>query len=109
MLYVEQLIKVPWLPAFLVCCISLEQETFSNSSNYLTTLIHVLRYCIVRSCIVVDCLKAFGNESTYGPHAREGLSESREVFLWFAVSHSNKKALEIFSREIAPAGTGMGK
>ena len=50
-----------------------------------------------------------GTESVYGPHARTTVSHSREVALWFAVSHSNKKALEIFSREIAPAGTGMGQ
>ena len=29
--------------------------------------------------------------------------------LWLAVQHSQKKALEFFAREIAPAGTGMGK
>ena len=29
--------------------------------------------------------------------------------VWIAVEHSNKKALELFGREIAPAGTGMGK
>lgn len=52
-------------------------------------------------------VKVIGTESIYGPHARPSAVESREVTLWFAVSHSNKKALEIFSREIAPAGTGM--
>ena len=29
--------------------------------------------------------------------------------LWFAVQHERKEALAIFSREIAPAGTGMGE
>ena len=29
--------------------------------------------------------------------------------MWLAVTHRDKKALELFSREIAPAGTGMGK
>ena len=33
---------------------------------------------------------------------------SREVVLWMSVHHSDKKALAIFAREIAPAGTGMG-
>lgn len=33
----------------------------------------------------------------------------REVVLWLSVLHKEKKALEIFSREVAPAGTGMGK
>lgn len=54
-------------------------------------------------------LQVVGTESVYGPHARPSALESREVVLWFAVSHTNKKALEIFSREIAPAGTGMGQ
>jgi len=98
----------PWkVPPFSL--LFLEQETFSSSSNYQTTLILVLRYFIVLLLPWLHLFKAFGSESTYGPHAREGVSESREIFLWFAVSHSNKKALEIFSREIAPAGTGMGE
>ena len=50
-----------------------------------------------------------GTEGVYGPHARQSALEAREVALWFAVSHGSKKALEIFSREIAPAGTGMGQ
>lgn len=54
-------------------------------------------------------IQVIGTESVYGPHASPNVLESREVTLWFAVSHSNKKALEIFSREIAPAGTGMGQ
>ena len=32
----------------------------------------------------------------------------REAVGWIAVHHKQKKALEIFAREIAPAGTGMG-
>lgn len=28
--------------------------------------------------------------------------------IWLAVHHKQKKALELFSREVAPAGTGMG-
>ncbi|KAK3757537.1 hypothetical protein RRG08_032705 [Elysia crispata] len=31
----------------------------------------------------------------------------REVVMWLAVNHNDKKALEFFTREIAPAGTGM--
>ena len=27
--------------------------------------------------------------------------------MWLGVRHQNKKALELFSREMAPAGTGM--
>jgi len=68
-----------------------------------------VKVCTYRICYHgYTCVKALGSESSYGPHSREGVSASREVVLWFAVSHSNKKALEIFSREIAPAGTGMG-
>ena len=29
--------------------------------------------------------------------------------MWLGVRHTHKKALELFSREIAPAGTGMGE
>lgn len=54
-----------------------------------------------------------GTESAYGPHAK-GL-ESREVTLRLAVTHQDKRALEIFSREFAapatswsPGTTGSG-
>lgn len=33
----------------------------------------------------------------------------REAVVWMAVHHKQKKALEFFSREVAPAGTGMGE
>ena len=33
---------------------------------------------------------------------------SREAVIWMAVHHKQKKALELFAREVAPAGTGMG-
>lgn len=36
------------------------------------------------------------------------VQDSREAVIWMAVQHKQKKALELFSREIAPAGTGMG-
>ena len=52
-------------------------------------------------------IQILGSEQTYGPHARD--VSSREVVLWMAVEHSQRNALEVFSREIAPAGTGMGK
>ena len=48
-----------------------------------------------------------GAEDTYGPHAR--MSANREVILKVAVKHAQKRAVEIFSREIAPASTGMGQ
>ncbi|XP_044536292.1 uncharacterized protein LOC123251170 [Gracilinanus agilis] len=53
-------------------------------------------------------IQILGAEETYGPHAKASLGGgTREVVLWLAVQHKQKKALEIFSREIAPAGTGM--
>lgn len=44
-----------------------------------------------------------GAETLYGPHARTGAS--REVMVRIAVTHPMKQALELFAREIAPAGT----
>jgi len=32
---------------------------------------------------------------------------TRDAVLWLTVAHTNKKALEFFAREVAPAGTGM--
>jgi len=49
-------------------------------------------------------IEVLGSErSNFGPQAR-GL-HSREVVLQIAVMHPNKAALELFAREIAPAGT----
>ena len=48
-------------------------------------------------------IELLGAETVYGPHARTGAA--REVVLRLAVAHDNRQALEIFSREIAPAGT----
>ncbi|XP_060716640.1 uncharacterized protein LOC132839596 isoform X1 [Tachysurus vachellii] len=50
-------------------------------------------------------VQVLGAEDTYGPHALN--TDLREAVLWMAVHHKQKKALEIFSREVAPAGTGM--
>ena len=46
-----------------------------------------------------------GAEETYpdGPVTPAG----REAVLWLAVSHPDKRALQVFGREVAPAGTGM--
>lgn len=58
-------------------------------------------------------IELLGTESAYGPHAR-GL-ESREVILRLAVTHNDKRALEVFSRDFAapatswsPGTTGSG-
>lgn len=48
-------------------------------------------------------IEAIGAETLYGPHARtHGV---REAMMRVAVDHPQKAALEIFAREIAPAGT----
>ncbi|MGE3150606.1 MAG: acyclic terpene utilization AtuA family protein, partial [Pseudorhodoplanes sp.] len=48
-------------------------------------------------------IEILGSESLYGPHARaEGL---REGVLRLTVTHPDRAALEIFAREISPAGT----
>ncbi|CAH1777202.1 unnamed protein product [Owenia fusiformis] len=51
-------------------------------------------------------IQVLGSEETYGTHATPGPGP-REAVLWLAVTHKQKKALEVFAREIAPAGTGM--
>lgn len=49
------------------------------------------------------CTEILGAESMYGPHARAG--GAREVIMRLSASHDDRKALGIFAREIAPAGT----
>ncbi|QGW80107.1 acyclic terpene utilization AtuA family protein [Variovorax paradoxus] len=48
-------------------------------------------------------LEVLGAESCYGPHARA--TQTREAVLRIAVTHPRKEALELFAREVAPAGT----
>jgi hypothetical protein len=48
-------------------------------------------------------LEVLGAESCYGPHARH--ADTREAVLRLTVTHRSKEALELFAREIAPAGT----
>jgi len=50
----------------------------------------------------IECL---GTETTYGPEGR--CHATREVVVKIGVAHPDKKALVLFSREIAQAGTGM--
>lgn len=50
-------------------------------------------------------VEILGTEATYGPHSRIG--SNREVIVKIAVSHADKRALGLFSREIAQASTGM--
>jgi len=48
-------------------------------------------------------IEVIGAEQIYGPHART--SGAREVMMRLVVDHTDRRALEIFAREIAPAGT----
>lgn len=48
-------------------------------------------------------LEVLGAESCYGPHARA--TAAREVVLRLTVTHARKEALDLFAREVAPAGT----
>ena len=50
-------------------------------------------------------VELLGTETTYGPHART--EHCREVVVKISVAHPDKKALVLFSREIAQAATGM--
>ncbi|MBS0429172.1 MAG: DUF1446 domain-containing protein [Proteobacteria bacterium] len=50
-------------------------------------------------------VEVLGTESIYGPHARPGAADAREVLMRVVVDHADRKALELFAREIAPAGT----
>ncbi len=56
------------------------------------------------SGVDIHCI---GAEEGYGPHAREGARATREVVVKIAVQHESRKALELFSREIAQAATAM--
>ncbi|ESP04394.1 hypothetical protein LOTGIDRAFT_237364 [Lottia gigantea] len=51
-------------------------------------------------------IEILGTEHMYGPNSLVPKG-TREAVLWLAVQHDEKKALEFFSREVAPAGTGM--
>ncbi|WP_332767620.1 acyclic terpene utilization AtuA family protein [Pseudomonas koreensis] len=50
-------------------------------------------------------VELLGSEATYGQHGQR--QDSREVVIKIAVRHPDKKALVLFSKEIAQAATGM--
>ncbi len=50
-------------------------------------------------------VELLGTETTYGEHGRA--AQSREVVVKISAAHPDKKALVLFSREIAQAATGM--
>lgn len=51
------------------------------------------------------CIELLGSEATYGLHGQR--QDTREVVIKIGVRHAKKEALVLFSREIAPAATGM--
>jgi len=48
-------------------------------------------------------LETLGSAYSFGPH--QPASPRFESVLWLAVTHADKRALELFTREISPAGT----
>ena len=48
-------------------------------------------------------IEILGTAPSHGPHAPQ--AQHWDAVLWLAVSHSDKRALELFSREIAPSAT----
>ncbi len=50
-------------------------------------------------------VEILGGEAMYGPHASAAARGTREVMIKIGVKHADKKALVIFSKEIAPAAT----
>ena len=48
-------------------------------------------------------VEVLGAETSYGPHSRT--RANREVMLRVVADHADRRALDIFAREIAPAGT----
>lgn len=52
-------------------------------------------------------VEVLGAEAMYGPNARPGALATREAVLRIAVSHAERTPLEIFVREVTPAGTSM--
>jgi hypothetical protein len=50
-------------------------------------------------------VEVLGAEGCYGPHARDGALATREAVVRVSATHPRREALELFAREIAPAGT----
>ncbi len=48
-------------------------------------------------------IEILGGEQQYGPHSRA--RDAREVVMKLGVKHPDRRALEMFAREISPAGT----
>ena len=53
-------------------------------------------------------IQVIGAEENFGESCRTvGSNGPHDVALWMSVHHPEKKALEIWAREIASSGTGM--
>jgi hypothetical protein len=51
-------------------------------------------------------LQVFGSESSFGAAAVPSTQFPREAVLWMAVKHQDKRAIQMWAKEIAAAGTG---
>ena len=50
-------------------------------------------------------IEILGSEAPFGPHAHPATAELREAILRLTARHPNRAALQLLTREIAPAGT----
>jgi len=67
--------------------------------------VSVLHSVLGMEAFTAQDIEILGAETTYGANARG--ADSREVIVKIAVRHADKKALEVFAREIAQAATAM--
>jgi len=51
-------------------------------------------------------IQVFGSESSFGAAAVPATQFPREAVLWMAVKHQDKRAIQMWAKEIAAAGTG---
>jgi hypothetical protein len=51
-------------------------------------------------------VQVLGSESSFGAAAMPASGRPREAVLWMAVKHQDKKAIQLWAKEIAAAGTG---
>lgn len=82
-------------------------KDFDATNIHVRTYVHSSFHNGV-SLVTVILFQIIGSEKSYGEHSTQS-AERREVTMWLGVKHEKKEALELFTREIAPAGTGMGE
>ena len=102
---------VPTLSSALLLFLSLLESSTPKcniGSHDQVTWLHPIRFKKKISLITHHPVhQMIGSESSYGCSPSFS-SSPREVTLWMGARHQRKEALQIFAREIAPAGTGMG-